>query len=73
MNNSVSDQGFFIESDDEDTDKEMSKEENDGNDSDYFHDSNDNLVQRKPSSYSIAWPQSYRSVHPSVLFQFLCF
>lgn len=71
MKNSVSDQGFYIESDEEDMEKELNKEENDGNDSDDSNDWNDNHALRKPSSYSILWPQSYRSA-ASVLFQFLC-
>lgn len=71
MKNSVSDQGFFIESDEDDAEKDLNKEENDGNDSDYSNDSNDNQGQRKPSSYSMAWPQSYRSA--PFLFHFLCF
>ncbi|XP_073226656.1 amino acid transporter AVT1C-like [Cicer arietinum] len=57
MKNSVSDHGFYIESDE---DNELGKEENDGNESDYSNDSDDNQGQRKPSSYSMAWPQSYR-------------
>lgn len=60
MKNSVSDHGFYIESDE---DNELGKEENDGNESDYSNDSDDNQGQRKPSSYSMAWPQSYRSIN----------
>ncbi|GAU50308.1 hypothetical protein TSUD_409200 [Trifolium subterraneum] len=60
MKNSSSDQCFFIESDN-DEDKELGREENNvGNESDFSCDSNENLDQRKPSSYSMAWPQSYR-------------
>ncbi|CAI8602041.1 unnamed protein product [Vicia faba] len=60
MKNSASDQVFFIESDEEGEEREFGRNEMDGNESDYSDDSNDNQVQRKPSSYSMAWPQSYR-------------
>ncbi|KAJ1435933.1 Amino acid transporter, transmembrane domain [Sesbania bispinosa] len=60
MKNSASDQSFYIDSDEEDVEKDLNKDEQDGNDSDYSNDSNDNQAQRKPSSYSMAWPQSYR-------------
>ncbi|CAK8571178.1 unnamed protein product [Lathyrus sativus] len=60
MKNSSSDNVFFIESDEEGEDREFGRDEMDGNESDYSNDSNDNQVQRKPSSYSMAWPQSYR-------------
>lgn len=58
MKNSASDNGMYVEESDEDV------ENNDGNDSDYSIDSNENQSMRKPSSYSIAWPQSYRSAPP---------
>lgn len=54
MKNSASDNGMYVEESDEDV------ENNEGNDSDYSIDSNENQSMRKPSSYSIAWPQSYR-------------
>ncbi|KAF1897339.1 hypothetical protein Lal_00035042 [Lupinus albus] len=57
MKNSVSETSFYVESDEEDAEKEI---QNDGNDSDYSIDSNGNNPQRKPSSYSMQWPQSYR-------------
>ncbi|CAL0333445.1 unnamed protein product [Lupinus luteus] len=57
MKNSLSDTSFYVESDEEDAEKEM---HNDRNHSDYSIDSNENLPQRKPSSYSMQWPQSYR-------------
>ncbi|KAK2400424.1 amino acid transporter AVT1C [Trifolium repens] len=59
MKNSASDHGLFIESDD-DEEKDLGRDQNDGNESDFSNDSHDNLDQRKPSSYSMAWPQSYR-------------
>ncbi|WJX11014.1 Amino acid transporter avt1c [Trifolium repens] len=59
MKNSASDHGLFIESDDEE-EKDLGRYQNDGNESDFSNDSHDNLDQRKPSSYSMAWPQSYR-------------
>ncbi|XP_058728271.1 amino acid transporter AVT1C-like [Vicia villosa] len=58
MKNSASEQVFFIESDEEGEERELGRDEMDGNESDYSNDSNE--VQRKPSSYSMAWPQSYR-------------
>lgn len=60
MKNSVSDQSFYVESDGEDEEKRYNKGECDGNESDYSNDSNENQQQRKPSMYSLAWPQSYR-------------
>ncbi|KAK7279624.1 hypothetical protein RJT34_24679 [Clitoria ternatea] len=60
MNNSVSDNSFIIESDEEDEEKDLNKGGDDGNDSDSSNYSNDNPPQRKPSSYNISWPQSYR-------------
>lgn len=61
MKNSASENVFFIESDEEGEDREFGRDEMGGNESDYSNDSNDNQEQRKPSSYSMAWPQSYRS------------
>jgi len=66
MKNSPSDQGFYIESD-EDEEKVLGREENDGNESDYSNGSDENEEERRPSSYSMAWPQSYRSVQIQVL------
>ncbi|KAI5396925.1 amino acid transporter AVT1C [Lathyrus oleraceus] len=60
MKNSASENVFFIESDEEGEDREFGRDEMGGNESDYSNDSNDNQEQRKPSSYSMAWPQSYR-------------
>lgn len=68
MKKSDSEQGFYIGSDEEDEEKELNREENDGNDSDYSNGSNEN--QGQPSSYSMAWPQSYR-LAASFLVQFL--
>ncbi|KAL9319096.1 hypothetical protein ACSQ67_015613 [Phaseolus vulgaris] len=59
MKNSGMESGMFIDSD-EDMEKDLHKDENDGNDSDYSNYSNENNSMRKPSSYSMAWPQSYR-------------
>jgi len=61
MNNSVSDNSFIIESDEEDEEKDLNKGGGDGNDSDSSSYSTENPPQRKPSSYNISWPQSYRS------------
>lgn len=71
MKNSASESGLYIIESDEDVEKDMQKDENDGNDSDYSNDSNGNLSMRKPSNYSIAWPQSYRSAITDVCV--LCF
>ncbi|TKY51619.1 Vacuolar amino acid transporter 1 [Spatholobus suberectus] len=60
MNNSVSDNSFIIESDEEDEEKDLNKGGGDGNDSDSSNYSNENPPQRRPSSYNISWPQSYR-------------
>ncbi|WVY98327.1 hypothetical protein V8G54_030478 [Vigna mungo] len=60
MNNSVSENSFIIESDEEDVEKDLNKGGGDGNDSDSSSYSTENPPQRKPSSYNISWPQSYR-------------
>ncbi|KAK3033930.1 hypothetical protein RJ639_032362 [Escallonia herrerae] len=62
MNKSVSDQSFYIDSEEE----EFQKGEDEGQDSDssnYSNDDdrlNDNRTQSKPNSYNTSWPQSYR-------------
>ncbi|XP_056169197.1 amino acid transporter AVT1C isoform X2 [Syzygium oleosum] len=65
MKNSVSEQSFYIESDEE----EERDEENgfgkggvrgDGNESDSSASSAENRHQNRPSSYNTSWPQSYR-------------
>ncbi|KAG9138886.1 hypothetical protein Leryth_007507 [Lithospermum erythrorhizon] len=61
MNNSISEQSLYIESE-EDEEQQFDKEEN-GSDSDSSNYSNDNdhhSPQRKPSSLNPSWPQSYR-------------
>ncbi|XP_057470507.1 amino acid transporter AVT1C-like [Actinidia eriantha] len=60
MKNSVSEQSFYIESEDEDEEKELNKGEDDGNDSDSSNYSNDNRQQSRPNSLNTTWPQSYR-------------
>lgn len=60
MNNSVSDNSFIIESDEDDALRDLNRGEGDGNDSDSSNYSNENPPQRKPSSYNPSWPQSYR-------------
>ncbi|KAJ0101753.1 hypothetical protein Patl1_06051 [Pistacia atlantica] len=64
MKNSVSDQSFYIESEEEeehveqDEEKEFKSEEDDGNDSD---SSGEIHQQNNPGSYNTtSWPQSYR-------------
>ncbi|KAK8510157.1 hypothetical protein V6N13_103753 [Hibiscus sabdariffa] len=63
MKNSVSEQSFYIESDDED---DMEKLEYNRHDEDEGHgsygslSSAENLQQNKPSSQATHWPQSYR-------------
>lgn len=62
MKNSVSEQSFYIESDEEDEEKALEKEDNeDGNNSDSSSYSNDNENERQESkSVTTSWPQSYR-------------
>ncbi|KAJ7975035.1 vacuolar amino acid transporter 1-like [Quillaja saponaria] len=60
MKNSVSDQCFYVESDEEDEEREFGKGEDDGNDSDVSNYSNENQEQNRPGSYNTTWPQSYR-------------
>ncbi|XP_022765408.1 amino acid transporter AVT1C isoform X1 [Durio zibethinus] len=63
MKNSVSDQSFYIESEEEeDEEKVINKHDggDDGNESDASDSSAENQQQNKPSSYNTSWPQSYR-------------
>uniref|UniRef100_A0A7C9DZM1 Amino acid transporter transmembrane domain-containing protein n=1 Tax=Opuntia streptacantha TaxID=393608 RepID=A0A7C9DZM1_OPUST len=61
MKNSVSDQSFYIESDEEDQEKWSNRvDEGDGNDSDSSNASLGDGEQSKPNSYTTSWPQSYR-------------
>ncbi|XP_042481283.1 amino acid transporter AVT1C-like [Macadamia integrifolia] len=61
MKNSVSEQNFYIESDDEDVEKASEKGGDDGNDSDSSDASSvESHQQNRPSSYNTSWPQSYR-------------
>ncbi|KAL7607462.1 hypothetical protein Lser_V15G18978 [Lactuca serriola] len=61
MKNSVSDQAFFIESEDYEEDKDSTRGEDDRNDSEFSNYSDDNPQhQIKPSSLNPSWPQSYR-------------
>ncbi|KAL6973732.1 hypothetical protein U1Q18_027917 [Sarracenia purpurea var. burkii] len=60
MKNSISEHSFYIDSEDDDVEKEFENGENDGNDSDTSNDSNDNQLQSKASSLNTTWPQSYR-------------
>ncbi|KAI7993091.1 Amino acid transporter AVT1C [Camellia lanceoleosa] len=78
MNNLVSDQSFYIESEDEDQENEFNKGEDDGNDSDSSNYSNENQQQSKTGSLNTTtWPQSYKqsidlySSVPSPSIQFL--
>ncbi|PHT52789.1 hypothetical protein CQW23_07251 [Capsicum baccatum] len=69
MKNSISEQSFYVESEEED-DQHLERDENEeGNESDFSNYSNDNDndnddenngQQSKPNSLSSAWPQSYR-------------
>ncbi|XP_059628336.1 amino acid transporter AVT1C-like [Cornus florida] len=58
MKNAVSDQSFYIESEDEHEEKEI--HEDDGNYSDSSTNSDRNQEQSKPNSYNTTWPQTYR-------------
>ncbi|PSR98024.1 Vacuolar amino acid transporter like [Actinidia chinensis var. chinensis] len=60
MKNSVSEQSLYIESEDEDEEKEFDKGEIDGYDSDFSNCSNESHQESKPSSVNSTWPQSYR-------------
>lgn len=57
MKNSISEQSFYIESEEED-DQHLENEE-EGNESDFSNDNNDDENNR-PNSLTSAWPQSYR-------------
>ncbi|MED6134800.1 Amino acid transporter avt1c [Stylosanthes scabra] len=59
MKNSASDRSFYLESEDEDEEKDLNNVDQ-GNDSDDSNEWSENDPTRKPSSYSMAWPQSYR-------------
>lgn len=59
MKNSVSDQSFYIESEEEDEEKGFDGED-DGTQSDSSDSSEENQQNNRPSSYTTAWPQSYR-------------
>ncbi|KAJ8528837.1 hypothetical protein K7X08_030481 [Anisodus acutangulus] len=64
MNNSISEQSFYIESEEEDDEQEkhLGKDENESDFSIYSNDNDDdnNRQQSKPNSLTSAWPQSYR-------------
>lgn len=60
MNKSASEQSFYIESEEEDEEKEFNKGGMEGNESDCSQSSTENQQQNKPSSYNTTWPQSYR-------------
>lgn len=59
MNNSISEQSFYIESEEEDEEKAYEKGEN-GSDSDGSDFYNDDPQQSKIGSLESCWPQSYR-------------
>ncbi|KAL8551579.1 hypothetical protein ACS0TY_000606 [Phlomoides rotata] len=59
MKNSISEQSFYIESEEEDEEKAYEKGE-DGSDSDGSNFSNDDPQQSKIGSLESCWPQSYR-------------
>ncbi|KAI3866410.1 hypothetical protein MKW92_048323 [Papaver armeniacum] len=61
MKNSVSDQSFYIESEDEDERVSERDGEEEGNESDSSGNSSEGSQQQnRPSSYTTTWPQSYR-------------
>ncbi|KAI8563635.1 hypothetical protein RHMOL_Rhmol03G0124900 [Rhododendron molle] len=61
MKRSVSEQSLYIESEDEDEEKEFTKGEQEGDDSDTSNDdSTQNQQQSTPNSLNTTWPQSYR-------------
>lgn len=74
MNHVPSDQSFYIESEEEDDRKDYEEEEDDDQSHSYSSDANDdNQTQTKPSSYTTAWPQSYRFYLYPFIFNYLCF
>ncbi|EEF31457.1 amino acid transporter, putative [Ricinus communis] len=61
MKNSVSEQSFYIESEEEDEENRGGEGgEDDGNDSESDDSMADNRQQSKTGSYNTSWPQSYR-------------
>ncbi|KAG5396051.1 hypothetical protein IGI04_017865 [Brassica rapa subsp. trilocularis] len=61
MNHVPSDQSFYIESEEEDDRKDYEEEDDDDQSHSDSSDANDdNQTHTKPSSYTTAWPQSYR-------------
>lgn len=62
MNHVPSDQSFYIESEDEDDRKDYVEEEDGHSHSDSSDANDDEQHTQKPSSYTTAWPQSYRSL-----------
>ncbi|KAL3581387.1 hypothetical protein D5086_015719 [Populus alba] len=64
MKNSVSDQSFYIESEEEDEENELGRNgqgEEDNNESDSDNSlADDNRQQSKTGLYNTSWPQSYR-------------
>lgn len=68
MRNSISEQSFYIESEEEDDEQEKHENEEEGNESDFSNYSNENddennRQQSKPNSLASAWPQSYRYLY----------
>ncbi|XP_055825855.1 amino acid transporter AVT1C-like isoform X2 [Solanum dulcamara] len=62
MKNSISEQSFYIESEEED-DEHLEKHENEeeeGNESDFSNEDNNDDERNRPNSLTSAWPQSYR-------------
>ncbi|KAH0691951.1 hypothetical protein KY289_019309 [Solanum tuberosum] len=61
MKNSISEQSFYIESEEED-DEHLEKHENEeeGNESDFSNEDNNDDETNRPNSLTSAWPQSYR-------------
>lgn len=70
MNHVPSDQSFYIESEEEDDRKDYEEEDGDQSHSD---SSDENQPQTKPSSYTTAWPQSYRSNIISISYPYFRF
>lgn len=74
MKNSVSDNSFYIESEEEEEDEEKLFDGNEGEEGGDVDDGNDSdssaeiRQQAHPGSYNTSWPQSYRStLSPSPL------
>lgn len=68
MKNSISEQSFYIESDEDDQEKQIVNNDHneDGSDSDSSNYSNDDNDEQRSKSIITSWPQSYRLGHSPI-------